>query len=281
MFNLPQIPSIAMPKFGAGVSADASRIMKLAAPVGAISVSVVIFLFIVWPKFNEVLRLRSSNSQLEARSVSLAEKSTVLASLDRDQLDVQLGSAEALLPSDKGVFLLVAQIERAASLAGVILNKVDVTPGAVGQITSDAKSGAAAAQPAAGATANTGAADLGGATFDTAKIQLKVSITSDYSAFLRFLTSIAILPRVVSISDLTLSSASTGSETSAVRTLLTIDAYWSPIPSELPSVETPVEKLTESEEQRLGSVRSAEATGGGAVSLPSVPTGKPDLFAPF
>src|SRR3989344_3242962 len=98
MFSLPhlQIPAIVIPKLGGG--ANTSRITKVAAPVAAIAVSLVVFFFIVWPKFNEVLRLRSGNAQLASRVVSLEDKVTVLSSLDRDLLDNQLGSAEAMLP---------------------------------------------------------------------------------------------------------------------------------------------------------------------------------------
>ncbi len=203
MINLPVI---SIPKINIG--GDFSRFLKLGAPVAAIGVSVLVLLFIVWPTFNNMVKLNISNKQLVTRAASLEAKSQDLASLDRNKLDQQLTASEQLLPSDKGVFLIVAQIEKAASSSGVILNKIDVTPGSIGETVGSTQ--------AAPTTQNTNApgqnaADLGSVNIDTPKIQLRVAITSDYAGFLKFLSTLVSLPRVVSVHDLTLAtSGSTG-----------------------------------------------------------------------
>lgn len=287
MINLPVI---SIPKINIG--ADSSKFLKLGAPAVAIAVSVLVLLFVIWPTFNSMIKLNISNKQLATRASSLEAKSQDLATLDRNKLDRDLTASEQLLPSDKGVFLIVQQIERAASSSGVILNRIDVAPGSIGDSVS---TGQGSAQGAASAQTNApgqNAADLGSVVIDTPKVQLRVAITSDYAGFLKFLNTLISLPRVVSIHDLTLSTAGgTGGSSSALRTALTLDAYWKPLPKELPAVETAISKLTPEEENIIDNVVTTSLTnstssgsGGTSTSIPSTPSapsGRSDLFAPF
>lgn len=281
MISLPSLPSITLPKFGTG--AETPKFLKLAAPAGAVLVSFIILFFVVWPTFTKVLNLSISNKQLANRAQSLKTKAEDLASLDRDVLDKQLSESEQLLPSDKGVFSIVSQIEKAASSAGVILNKVDVTPGTVGDSASLGKTAAeSGAAPAAGSAPGQGAADLINVNVTTPKVQLSLSLTSDYRGFLQFINILTSLPRVVSVRDLSVSSTGGAGSQGAIRTLLTVDAYWKPLPKELPAVETPIEKLTAGELQLLDKVKSAQAGGTGVPpGNISVPVGKTDIFAGF
>ena len=104
------LPTIALPKISTEV--DLSRWISFGAPVGAILISFIILLFIIWPKFTQILQLKSDNQELAGRVQNLNLKAQKLASFDKDSLDLQLGASEQLLPSDKGVFSLVTQIER-------------------------------------------------------------------------------------------------------------------------------------------------------------------------
>jgi Tfp pilus assembly protein PilO len=279
MFNLPTISLPAFPKIGSGE--ETSKILKLAAPVGALVVAVLVFIFVVLPTFNKVIGITVSNRQLSARVGSLETKASALQSLDKNKLDLQLSASEQLLPSDKGVFTIVGQIEREASNSGVILNKVDVAPGSIGDssgdksLTSGQGQGQTSSAPAAG--------DLGGVNVDTPLVQLKVSFTGDYRGFLNFIKAIASLPRVVSIHDLTIVTG--GAEASSVIHIqMTVDAYWKPLPSELPPVESPIEQLTDSESKILDNVKFEQTTApivNGGVANPTVPTGRSDIFAPF
>ena len=123
------LPSIALPKIGTEV--DLSRWISFGAPVGAILISLIILLFIIWPKFTQILQLKSDNQELAGRVQSLNLKAQKLASFDKNSLDLKLGASEQLLPSDKDVFPLVTQIERTSAASGVLLNKVDVAPGSL------------------------------------------------------------------------------------------------------------------------------------------------------
>ena len=268
--NLPNISAL---KLGTGF--DTSRITTMAAPIGAMIVSVLVLIFIVWPKITGVLALRSANEDLAVRTQNLASKVQILSSLDKVELTSDVGYAEQLLPSDKGVFSIIRQVELSAGSSGVVLNKVDVTPGSLNQDdTSSAAVGNAAQQGA-----------KSGETVDSApKIQLKVAITSDYSSFLNFLANISSIVRVISIRDLTLSSSSSPGETAPLRTNVVINAYWKPLPTKLGQVESPVSKLTDSELARLAKAKNAAVENPIAASssaVPQVPTGRSDLFAPF
>ena len=183
-------------------------------------------------------------------------------------LEEELSAAEQLLPSDKGVFVVVKQIENAAAASGVLINRLEVTPGAVGLATT-----------LKGKTAEGGVTETpqsGGEVLETPKIQLKTSLVGDYRSLLQFLTNTLAVPRVISIRDLTITSSG---QSSQVNSSFTIEAYWQPLPSQLASIETPVEDLTEVEAARLSKIALApEAT---SAAVPPVPLGRSDLFAPF
>lgn len=281
MIGLPS--SLAIPKFAFGDKLN--KYVKLAAPASAIGVCAIVLMFVVWPTVDKLIKLNISNRNLSERALKLDQKAKDLVSLDRDLLDKQLGAGEMMLPSDKGVFIMVQQLEKVASSSGVILNKVDVTPGTVGDNMTLGQSGTAQGTAGAPVVApGQGAADLGELAVSTPKVQLKVSLTSDYSAFLQFLSALSALPRVVSVHDLTLASSSVGSS-AALRSVLTLDAYWSPLPKELPDVETPINKLSSNEEKLLNDVSFQSASFGGseisAPAGPQVPIGRSDIFAPF
>lgn len=259
--NLPNISATRL------VSIDTSRITTMVAPILAIIVSILVLFFIVWPKFTNVLALRSANRGLEVRVKNLESKAQLLSQLDKVEQTSDLGHSEQLLPSDKGVFSVIRQIEVSAGVSGVVLNRVDVTPGS---LSSDDSSSAGNTQP-------------GAKTIETAdaapKIQLKIALTSDYNSFLNFIANLYSAARVTSVRDLTFSSSASPGQTAPLRTNLIINAYWKPLPTKLGQLESPVSKLTDSEVARLEKVESA--TSSAAVVVPQVPIGRSDLFAPF
>ncbi|MBI2599183.1 hypothetical protein HYW40_03120 [Candidatus Curtissbacteria bacterium] len=265
------LPAVQLAKIGniGGIS----RFAKVAVPAGAILGSILVLIFVVWPKFNDVLNLRRVNGELALRVEALELKAQKLAQFDKSELESQLGYAEALLPSDKEVFSLVAQVERAASSSGVVLNKVEVSPGTVGG--GDGKvSGAAPVAPLSSPTpADTAAGN-------TPKVQVKVSISSDYKSFLQFLNEVLAFSRVLAVRELTLSSVLGAGQTSGqIKTLVTLDAYYQTLPSELSSIESPIDDLTQAEVSRLNQVRASGLSG--PPPLAPVQGGRSDLFAPF
>ncbi|MBI3282979.1 hypothetical protein HYZ70_02785 [Candidatus Curtissbacteria bacterium] len=242
---------------------DLAKFMTLGAPIGAIAVSLIILILMVWPRLSEALKLRSSNVQLASQAEALAGKAQLLASLDKVDLDSQLGLAEQVMPSDKAVFSFVREVEGAAARNGVLLDKVDAAPGTLlgdsGQIT-----------PAAGAVVD-----------PAPKIQVKIAMTSDYRSLLNFLSNMYAVSRAIGIRDFTISSgAAAGDSAGALKTSLVIDAYWKPLPPQLGSIESAVQLLTGPEEEILRRAKAAEIATPPAV-VPTVPTGRADLFASF
>lgn len=249
--NLPVISFVKITNILTG-----SKVTVLLAPVLSILASALVLALVVWPRATQVIKLRNENKQLLSRVTSLEVKATKLASLDTDSLKQDLASAELLLPSDKAVFPLVASIEKAVAGSGVLLNRVEViSPG----------------------KANTGASPKEGEIQAGAvKVELKVSLTSDYRSLVQFLTNLLALPRVVAVSELVVNSSSAGG--GQVKTSLTVDAYWQALPSELPTIEAPIIDLTASEQSGLAKITTS---GSSATTLPVVPKGRSDLFAPF
>lgn len=260
--NLPalSLPKI-IPKISVGVGF--SKYVGLAAPIGAIVVSLVVLALIVWPKFTQVLKLRNENAELATRVDNLEAKVSKLSSLDRDVLNSQLVAAEQLVPSDKGVFTVIRQVEGAAASSGVLLNKIEVVPGKVNAVASTPDGQAVGGVPSAS---------------PDSLVQLNISLSSDYRSFLQFTSNVLALPRAISVEDLSLSGGSGSEGSSQVRAAMTINAYWLPLPRELSSIESPVEDLTDSEKKLL---EKGLATQPANSIIQQVPTGRTDLFAPF
>lgn len=279
MISLPSIHIGQLSKLTSGMGT--SKVVKIGVPVAAILIAVAVLVGVVWPVFGKVVNLRISNKQLVERVKGLEGKLSALQSLDRDVLDRQLGASEQMLPSDKGVFSVVSQIENEASKSGVILGRVDVAPGSIGASLLPAQS--ATAQTAAGGTTKP-PTEAEAAKAETPFVEIKLSLTSDYQSLLRFISALNSLPRVVTIPGIVVVADST---TGAIRSQMSVDAYWKPLPAELPPVEAPIVLLTEDEERILAGVKEIEfaasgaVTGGGVAAGPTVPTGKSDIFAPF
>lgn len=270
MIQLPHMPSVSLPK---GEAATGNlKLLTLAPSILSIVVCLVVIGLVVWPKFNEVMKLRSENEQLKQRATALEEKASLLSGFSQQQLERQLVTAEKLLPSDKAVFSMVSQIEKAASSSGIILNKIDLVPGVIND------DGSSDVQVNAGTVVGA-QADLGSLGVTTPRIQVKVAITSDFRTAQIFLLKILNYQRSIAISDLTMSYSASGTGTALLSTMV-VNAFWKPIPKELPAIETPVADITEEEKKVLSNVEKGfEASSSAAV--PQVPLGRQDLFAPF
>ena len=248
-------------------SAEVSKYVGFAVPTVAILISLGVAFFIVWPKYQEVLKIKDDSKQLQELSVKLEAKAAKLSTLDASKLTQQIAEAEQLLPSDKAIFEMLRQIENTAGNSGVLISNLSAQPGAVGKQNS--KDNGTAAPPAPPSKDNTDPPDV-------SKISLKLSLTSDYRALLAFLTALSALPRVNAVRDL--SVASNGGATGQITSSFSIEAYWQAMPTELPSIESPIADITSSQEVVLAKIGN-NATSGTAV--PQVPLGRTDLFAPF
>lgn len=259
-----------------GTKLNISKVVLLVIPGFGLVIAILILLLVIWPRFSEVLKLRAENRQLAERLASMETKVKTLEGFDKSVLEVQLAVAEQLLPSDKAVFAFVRQIEMAAAGAGIILNKLDVSPGSLSGVD----------VPTAGITPS--ASGAGGASTSTTdqlagfKVPIRIGITGDYRSTLAFLNTLASLSRVNGIGDLSLTSSSSAGEAALLKSALSIDAYFKPLPSELGSIESPIVDLTASEKALIEKVKVTTATPSIPIpSVPSVPTGKTDIFAPF
>ena len=249
-------------------SLDIAKYGPLAVPVIVILVCFAILLMIVWPNFSQALQIKKSNTELVQKTDSLKQKAGILANLDKAELEEQVVAAEQLLPSDKNIFLLISQIEKAAAGSGVLLNRVETTPGPVeavsaGQFASPAPSGA------------------GAQTEIAPNVKVSVSVTSGYSSLLQFLNNALTLPRVISISDLSV-SASSSEGSSQLKATMNIIAYFKQLPTDLGSIEAPITELSDSEKARLKQIiDTGLATAATAGQIEQVPVGRADIFAPF
>lgn len=265
------MPSFAIPK-STQKSLDLSKLIAFAPSVVAIVASVAIGFFVVWPKFGETLRLQKSNKDLEISAGKLEDKAQALATLDKNKLKSQLGAAEQLLPSEKGIFTFIRQMENVRNDSGVVISNLSV--GSVGQFSSGsetAPSGSATAPPPAPAAADSLVTSAG-----VSQVDMKLSVSSDYKSVLKFLDAVYALPRVTNIKDLTFGVGTTGQ----ISTNLVVSSMWQALPKDLPAVEAPVVLVSSKNEALLSKVENTGAVSSPVV-VPDVPKGKPDIFTPF
>lgn len=260
------LPAVTIPKNG--ISVGISKYLPFAMPTLSIAVAILVAYFVIWPKFGEVLSMRTTNKQMDVQAAQLEEKALTLNvfSQDKVSLEKQLAQAERLLPSTNGVFLVLREIELAAASSGILLEKTDVD---AKSLSTEQKGPAAPDQPGKNASAVSNLSP---------SVVIKLSLTGGYKSFLQFMGSLYNNSRVVSIDDLTLSS-SAQSSSSVVRAAITINAFWKPLPKDLGSIDKPVDKLSGAENSRLSAVEAVQTATASAV--PRVPLGRSDLFAPF
>lgn len=273
MINLPSFSTAGVSKMEK--SASGVKVVKLAPSILGIVVCLIIIAMVVWPKFNEVVRLRAENEKLKERASMMSVKSQILSGLSYDELEDQLIKAERILPSDKAVFSMISRVEKAARDAGVILDKIDLVPGAV-------KGEEPTAGQIGGTNVPTGVqgGDLGLVGSDTPRLLIKVTVTGDYRATLTFLNNLDSSVRLVSISDLAISRSD--STSGGLRSAMTVNAFWKPLPQELPSLESPVEEISDAQTKILDNAKAPiEASGSSNIIVPQVPIGRTDLFATF
>ncbi|MCR4324119.1 MAG: type 4a pilus biogenesis protein PilO [Candidatus Curtissbacteria bacterium] len=233
-----------------------SHIASFLAPIGAILTCFLVLFFLVRPKVIETVSIRSMNDELVAKSQALVVKAELLSTLDTAVLDDQVRRAELVLPSDKAIFSLIRQIELAAGANGILLDGIDLVAVPAGQAQAPLPAGKVELAP---------------------KVQVKVTTSSNYASFLSFLRTLFSTSRIVGISDLNLLTETTG-DTSTLKSIITIDAYWRALPEQLASIETPVEAVDAAELQILQRVVAVPEASAAAAPLP---TGRSDLFSPF
>ena len=248
-------------------SLDIAKYTSLAIPAVSILVCLAIFMLVVWPKFSQALQIKKSNAEFIQKADSLKQKAAILASLDKTELEKQVVAAEQLLPSDKNVFLFVSQIERAAASSGVLLNRVESTPGSLSSVPSEP-------------SVNPAPSSAEVKTEIAPSIKATVSLTSGYSSLLSFLNNVLAIPRAVSISDLSVSAA-TSEGSAQLKASMSIVAYFKQMPTDLGSIEAPVAELTQPEKERLEKIIDTGLATTPSVSVPQVPVGREDIFAPF
>ncbi|OGE12661.1 hypothetical protein A3G14_00285 [Candidatus Curtissbacteria bacterium RIFCSPLOWO2_12_FULL_38_9] len=240
---------------------DVAKILEIGIPIGGIIISILIAVLIIWPKINEILELKADNEQLAGRATILEQKAEILANLNQSELEDQLAAAELLLPSDNNVFGLLRQIEDSASATGVLLTKIEAVTGTFGSAKT--------------IRAPVSAKSTGGG--DSPRVEVRLSLTSEYQSLLEFLARLYSFSRVVSIDSIGITAGR--EESTQLSTSFSVNAHWRELPQSLGSIEAPVEELTSKEEELLRNVQSPETFV--APTVPSVPTGRGNPFDPY
>src|SRR3990167_311520 len=97
---------------------DFEKILMFGPPIASIAVSVLIVIFIVWPRFSDVMTLQKTNKTQAENADMLEKKVALLASLDESKLKSQLVASVKLIPSDKEIFSFIGLIEQTRNSSG-------------------------------------------------------------------------------------------------------------------------------------------------------------------
>lgn len=236
-----------------------SKVLGIVVPVAGIVISILIAFMVIWPKIQEIQELRESNVQLAQRAELLENKAEILASLDHNKLEEQLAAAEQLLPSDTSIFAVLGKVEDTANTTGILLNSISTDPSGVN------------------AAGNRRAVTTSPESSLAPAVVLSLAISGDYQSLMRFVGGLYSYSRVVSIDTMTISAG--GGEGGQLSTSFGVNAHWKGLPSNLGSIEAPVQKLTQAEEELLEKVRSPEKQE--IPPVPDVPKGRGDPFTPY
>ncbi|MBI4999659.1 type 4a pilus biogenesis protein PilO [Candidatus Gottesmanbacteria bacterium] len=216
-------------------------------PIIAIVAIITLFVKIDLPKIGEIGGVRQQLSGIQERLAKLSAKSQFLASLDEEKLKGDYEKTSLVLPDGKDAPSILRTLEISASVSGIFLENLDLTPGKL-----------ATAGARIGEKQN--------------EIPLKVTISGTTPQITTYLEKITSVGRALGIKNLEI-SFSEGTVSAKVN--LELVAYYLFPPQSTGKVEEPLPSLGTEENDTLSEINQRELT----IPQPILsPAGKTDLF---
>ncbi len=213
--------------------------------VVAISCLILIF-FVIFPQFLSLISAHTAAGELSSKAKFLEVKAQALQNYNEEDLSSKVSYALSAYPEDKDYANALSALQGIASKWGFV-------------ITAFALSG--------------GEVKIKGAQ----SYVIKLDITGSRALLPSFLNEIEISNRLMRVNGLEVSS---GRDTAAVESSLTILAFYAPVPTTFGSVDSPLPTLSSEEEEIITKLSS-----NAPVQLPSeepqeviIPTGKANPF---
>ncbi len=203
----------------------------------------VLVIFVIFPQINVLIGNNKAEKDLFARSKVMEAKANDLETFDDGKLNQDLSVALTVYPTERDYAQVLGLLQRIAGAFGFT-----VLSGQLGQ--------------------------AGDKSSNTA-YSIKLEISGSRTNFAKMLSIIENSPRVLRVSGIDLGSR--GGSDSVVGTL-NIDVYYSPIPTNLGNIDSPLPRLSDKEQSLLSSL-SQNSSNTSAVQPPVTSTrGKIDIF---
>jgi len=254
------------------IKKEAKKVKGLLIPGVALLVMMIMVFAIGFPKLNETLGLFGRISTGKSDLANLQEKNKVLSSENSPSLQSEIALLNSAVPSSKDAIGLVAGMQRLAAENGLIMQTIQVAPGKLRFVQSEA-SGSATVIPVSAGTASQVAEDEAVVTTSSKKIDgadtfdFQAQLTGPYAQVEQFLAAFPLTLRLIDLNQINISTEGDPS-LNTVRVLVSGVAYYKNLPSTLPDPKTAVSKLTKEESDAIAKIKSYRVVS----SLPDLKT---------
>jgi Tfp pilus assembly protein PilO len=204
--------------------------------------SMILIIFTILPQVNSFIKSQETLQVSEEKLRLLEAKAAELDGLNGQDINKKLDTVLGSLPSDKDFPSLMGQIQNLALSAGLTLSSISL-----GQL-----------QSANGVSG----------------FIVKVEVIGPSSSLKNFLSSVEKAHRAMKVSGIEISSSK---DSGAVDALVTIDVFYSPIPTTLGALDQPLPKLSANDEKIISNLSKASTAGVSATPI-LVPRGKANPF---
>lgn len=254
------------------IKKEAKKVKSLLIPGAALLVMMVLVFTVGFPKLNETLGLFGRISEGNNDLANLQEKNKVLVSENSPSLQSDITLLNSAVPSSKDAIGLVAGMQRLAAENGLIMQTIQVAPGKLRFVQSEA-SGSATVVPVPEGTAAQVAADEAAAVASVKKVEgvetfdFQAQMTGPYAQVEQFLAAFPLTLRLIDLNQINISTEGDPS-LNTVRVLVSGVAYYKNLPSTLPDPKTAVTKLTKEDTDAIARIKSYRVVS----SLPDLKT---------
>lgn len=216
----------------------------------------------IQPKLTDILQQQQEIAQGQTRLDRLTQKSSLLSSLDVNQLRTKFKTMEGALPSEKDVPGFLVEMQKIANEASVSVDKVELSAGSLS--TSSAQ------------TATTNSRTL---SKTVPSLDAKVTLTGTFGNLRLFLDKVSRVRRLVNIKGISLGGNQAQKASGSISLDFGFSLYYQALPTSLGEISQELPQIT-SDENKTYQIISAYplySTFEDAGSI-SVPVGKSDPF---
>lgn len=182
-----------------------------------------LFIFIL-PQLKNFFEGQKNLTVMENRARVLEAKASDLESYDKDRLEERLGVALASLPTEKDLPVVLGILQSLSANSAVTLVSFQIS----GPQVSDPKS---------------------------SSFGVKLDITGTTRALENFVESIEASYRVMKVSSVEVSPLGTSGQISSI---VGVDVFFTPAPKEFGSIDEPLPKITEQDEEIIAKLATSE-----------------------